>query len=67
MARTVCMCVSDLTEGIYMDKLDRATTYMRVHYMVKDPLKVGVGPAIFPCIFIPPSNVEPLLLDTKIH
>ena len=27
------------------------TTYKRVHYMVLDPLEVGVAPAICPCIF----------------
>ena len=27
------------------------TSYKRVHYMVLDPLEVGVAPAIFPCIF----------------
>jgi hypothetical protein len=44
-----------------------STTNKRVHYMVQDPLEVGLAPAIFPCIFIPPSIVEPLLLDAKIH
>ena len=39
------------------------TTYKRVHYMVQDLLAVGVAPAIFPCIFIPPSIVEALLLE----
>ena len=45
----------------------KPSTYKRVHYMVFDPLEVGVAPAIFPCIFIPPSIVEPLLLEAKIH
>ena len=40
---------------------------VRVHYMVQDPLEVGVAPAIFPCIFIPPLIVEPLLLKARIH
>ena len=26
-----------------------------------------MAPAIFPCIFIPPSIVEPLLLEAKLH
>ena len=35
--------------------------------MVKDPLEVGVAPAISPCIFIPPLIVEPLLLEDRRH
>ena len=33
--------------------------------MEQDPLEVGVAPAIFPCIFIPPSIVEPFLIEAK--
>ena len=35
--------------------------------MVYDPLEVGVAPAIFPYIFIPPLIVEPLLLEATGH
>ena len=44
-----------------------STTFKRVHYMVLDPLEVCVAPAIFPCIFIPPHIVEPLLLEARSH
>ena len=35
----------------YVQGWFRPTTYKRVHYMVLDPLEVGVAPAICPCIF----------------
>ena len=40
---------------------------MRVYYMVKDLLEVGVALAIIPSIFIPQGIMEPLLLQAKIH
>ena len=41
------------------------TVYKRVHYIEQDPLEVVVALAIFPCLFIPQSIVEPLLLEAK--